>query len=44
MAKSRQMSAAIVCQPWDAGQMAAMKALKSDKPGFDHGVETYSYI
>ena len=43
VAKSRPMSAAIGCQPWDAGPMAAMKALKSDNPGFDPQVETNSY-
>ena len=44
VAKSIPMSAAIGCQPWDAGWMAAMKALESDNPGFDPQVETYSYI
>ena len=33
------MSAIIGCQSWDAGPMAAMKALKSGNPGFDLQVE-----
>ena len=43
VAKSRPMSAAIRCQPWDAGPMSTIKALESDNPGFDPQVETYSY-
>ena len=38
------MSAAIGCQPWDTGPLAAMKAFESDNPGYDPQIKTYSYI